>query len=61
MSEQRYMVLLDGTEVAENMPLDMAMILAQGIFEKLYAQAATFGMTVSIAAIVEDEQHERSD
>ena len=55
------MVLLDGTEVAENMPLDMAMILAQGIFEKLYAQAATCGMTVSIAAIVEDEQHERSD
>ena len=61
MSEQRYMVLLDGTEVAENMPLDMAMILAPGIFEKLYAQAATCGMTVSIAAIVEDEQHERSD
>lgn len=61
MSEQRYMVLLDGMEVAENMPLDIAMILAQGIFEKFHAQAATCGMTVSIAAIVEEEQHERSD
>ena len=55
MGEQKYMVLLDGMEVAENMSLDMAMILAQGIFEKYHAQAATVGMTVSIAAIVDDE------
>ena len=55
MDEQRYGVLFDGTIVAEDMPLDMALILAKGIFDEYYEQASQVGMTVSIRALAKEE------
>lgn len=55
MKEQKYNVLLDVYKVAENISLDMALILAKGIFAEYHNQAATVGMMVSIEAIVDDE------
>lgn len=57
MNEQRYGVLLDGTNVAEDMPLDIALILAKGIFDEYHAQAAQIGMTVSIRATAQWDEH----
>lgn len=55
MEEQRYGILLDGSIVAEDMPIDIALILAKAIFQEYHAQAAQMGMTVSIRAIAEEE------
>lgn len=55
MREPKYIVLLDGFKVAENMSLDMALILAKGIFAEYHNQAATVGMMVSIESILDDE------
>lgn len=54
MHEQRYNVLIDGTEVAENMPLDMVLVLVEAAFQKYYQQCRIAGMTISITAIAEE-------
>lgn len=55
MAEQRYRVLIDGTEVANNMPLDMMLVLVEAAFEKYHQQAKIAGMTVSIIANPEED------
>ena len=54
MHEQRYNVFIDDAEIAENMPLDMAMVLVEAAFKKYYEQCRIAGMTISITAVAED-------
>ena len=54
MHEQRYNVLIDGAEVAENMPLDMVLVLVEAVFQKYHEQCRIAGMTISITAVAEE-------
>ena len=55
MAEQRYKVLIDGAEVADNMPLDMVLVLVEAVCQKYHQQARIAGMTISIIAIPEED------
>lgn len=55
MIEQRYSVLMNGNVVADDMPLDIALVLVEAAFEKYHAQAMAEGMTISITALAQEE------
>ena len=55
MIEQRYFVLMNGNVLADDMPLDMALVLVEAVFEKYHAQAMAEGMTISITAKAQEE------
>ena len=54
MHEQRYNILIDGAEVAENMPLDIMLVLVEAIFTKYHEQCRIAGMTISVTAVAEE-------
>lgn len=55
MIGQRYDVLMGDIRVAENLTLDIAMVLVEALFKKYYKEASVCGMTISIKAIAQEE------